>query len=121
MYALILTAETFHLIDFTPVGGLSVGRNYITILSLFVANAILGAAWPAFFFEKRQYIVSVIISMLMLGSAITILVFYGIEKAWISLGCYAAYPLWLIFANVLGIRWAWVHTSWEVDPLIHRK
>lgn len=84
---------------------------YQIVLGLYVANIMLNKIWCLVFFGTRRPWISLLVLLVILGSAIAVLVLYGIatrgdSNLWISFGLYLPYVLWLGFATVLNAEFA---------------
>ena len=52
---------------------------------------------------------------LILGTAFIVLIFMGLDGAWVSFGLFAPYPVWLIVALILNAEFSskFSYTAWK--------
>ena len=82
------------------------GSQYDTVLVLYLVNWLLQKLWSPVFFTYRRVLLALIIMFLVLGTAVTTLVLFGLYGQWTAFGLYVPYALWLLYALYLNSMWS---------------
>lgn len=76
---------------------------YLTSLSLYSAQLVLNGLWVTLFFLLHFTALAAIDLSLIIVISVIKLVLFGVQSAWIPLGLFAPYVVWLLYAFYLNI------------------
>lgn len=103
MYALIVTAEIFHILT-APAPPLPVPVMFFVIVLLWTLNIAINHFWSTVFFDRHQFWFGFVCTLLIWATAVVVEIFYGITGAWVSFWIYLAYPIAMLFPIYLNLR-----------------
>lgn len=79
--------------------------QYFTATAIvYLCNVVLKARWSVSFWQ-RQYGVSLLILLGIIGTGIAYLVLVGLADLWVVFGLYVPYVLWCTFAATLNLQY----------------
>lgn len=81
------------------------GEYNVPIFVLWVVNMMLNKVWSLVFFDMGRVAWALVIALLMLATSIAILVLVGISAQWLAFGLYFPYPVWILVAIYLNVKW----------------
>lgn len=77
-------------------------QYFIVVVILFSINVLINKLWSLVFFGMQDFFMAFALSIILLITAVIVLIYMGLDGAWVSFGLYAAYPIWLFIAMILA-------------------
>lgn len=74
-----------------------------SITLLFIFNILINKLWSPVFIEMRMTWLAMVMIFAILATGIAMLIIFGLNNYWISLGTFLPYMLWCLFALYLNI------------------
>jgi len=99
LYALLIAASSIYMIR-------ADGEPYYEVsFVLLVVNGLLNYIWYPSFFKARQFRAALLLIFGMIGTALSLVILWGIAEHYLPMGLVIPYVVWLCFAAFLNYQW----------------
>jgi benzodiazapine receptor len=104
MYGIIAAAEILHTLS-VDISGTRVSSEYLATVIMFLINISMNHYWTIAFFRMRQSALALVLSIMLVLTAIPIIILYAIQELLASALLFAVYTCWLVVALIFTGLW----------------